>query len=385
MQPRLSGMDNPKMILQPSPTNTNSGSNNSGTESGSPSPSSFSHKISGMVATSRYHLDTLSTGMHPVALDAYHAKLGGMEVRKVKMQTTDSGSPSPTPFNHKVPGIPCVAAASRYTAPVHIDVGGVIYTSSLETLTKDPDSRLAQMFSGGIPIVLDSLKQHYFIDRDGKSFRHILNYLRTNKLTISNDYDEFEIIYEEAKFYDITGMIKTMDAIRKEKNKSRLVTTDDSGSFKRKHASHNDNNFKDNMKNSVNHSTNDIHPNKRCRTRYNSDESSGSFDEPGFDVIALNIAPDLGERVMLSGERSVIEEVFPEISQALMDARSGVAWNHDMRYIVRFPLNGYSKVTSLQAINRLMNCNFKVEAATGGGVEGQQFTEYIFTRKSNVP
>ena len=34
------------------------------------------------------------------------------------------------------PGIPCVAAASRATAPVHIDVGGTIYTSSLETLTK---------------------------------------------------------------------------------------------------------------------------------------------------------------------------------------------------------------------------------------------------------
>lgn len=36
----------------------------------------------------------------------------------------------------KISGIPFVAAASRYTAPVHIDVGGTIYTSSLETLTK---------------------------------------------------------------------------------------------------------------------------------------------------------------------------------------------------------------------------------------------------------
>lgn len=44
---------------------------------------------------------------------------------------------SPTAnYNHKISGIPCVAAASRYTAPVHIDVGGSIYTSSLETLTK---------------------------------------------------------------------------------------------------------------------------------------------------------------------------------------------------------------------------------------------------------
>lgn len=40
-----------------------------------------------------------------------------------------------------ITGIPCVAAASRYTAPVHIDVGGTIYTSSLETLTKY-DNRL---------------------------------------------------------------------------------------------------------------------------------------------------------------------------------------------------------------------------------------------------
>ena len=33
-------------------------------------------------------------------------------------------------------GIPVVATASRFTAPVHIDVGGKIYTSSLDTLTK---------------------------------------------------------------------------------------------------------------------------------------------------------------------------------------------------------------------------------------------------------
>lgn len=45
-------------------------------------------------------------------------------------------SPNIPNFNHKISGIPCVAAASRYTAPVHIDVGGSIYTSSLETLTK---------------------------------------------------------------------------------------------------------------------------------------------------------------------------------------------------------------------------------------------------------
>ncbi len=54
--------------------------------------------------------------------------------------TTASAVAAAMAFSHsqqqKISGIPCVAAASKYTAPVHIDVGGTIYTSSLETLTK---------------------------------------------------------------------------------------------------------------------------------------------------------------------------------------------------------------------------------------------------------
>ncbi|KAL1456038.1 hypothetical protein WDU94_000792 [Cyamophila willieti] len=123
---------------------------------------------------------------------------------------SNSSSPTPTPpaplaFNHKITGIPCVAAASRYTAPVHIDVGGTIYTSSLETLTKYPDSRLAKLFNGSIPIVLDSLKQHYFIDRDGGMFRHILNFMRNSRLLIPDDFTDVDLLLEEAKYFDIAG------------------------------------------------------------------------------------------------------------------------------------------------------------------------------------
>lgn len=109
--------------------------------------------------------------------------------------------------NHKSSysaGIPSVAAASRYTAPVHIDVGGTIYTSSLETLTKYPESRLAKLFNGSIPIVLDSLKQHYFIDRDGEMFRHILNFMRNAKLLIPDKFDDLELLLEEARYFDIS-------------------------------------------------------------------------------------------------------------------------------------------------------------------------------------
>lgn len=103
-----------------------------------------------------------------------------------------------------------------------------------------------------------------------------------------------------------------------------------------------------------------------------------------YECIALHVSPDLGERIMLSGDRTLLDEVFPESSQALMDARSGVAWNQqDTRHVIRFPLNGYCKLNSVQAITRLLNAGFRIAASNGGGVEGQQFSEYLFIRKSH--
>lgn len=265
------------------------------------------------------------------------------------------GSSSPgESFNHKISGIPCVAAASRYTAPVHIDVGGTIYTSSLETLTKHPESKLARMFNGSIPIVLDSLKQHYFIDRDGKNFRHILNFLRTNRLCIPDNFDEVDLLLEEARYYDISAMVKALEHHRRQVPGS---TTPIDG-------------VRSSSSVAATTTTN----------RNGHDDSTP--DEHGYQCLALNISPDLGERVMMSGERTVVEDIFPEIAPALMDTRSGVAWNmSDARHVIRFPLNGYCKLNSLQAITRLLNQGFKVVASSGGGVEGQQFSEYIFCRK----
>ena len=46
-------------------------------------------------------------------------------------------SPSPNGSAYgKMTGVPCSATPTRYTAPVHIDVGGTIYTSTLEILTR---------------------------------------------------------------------------------------------------------------------------------------------------------------------------------------------------------------------------------------------------------
>lgn len=101
-----------------------------------------------------------------------------------------------------------------------------------------------------------------------------------------------------------------------------------------------------------------------------------------YEVVALHISPDLGERIMLSAERFILDEIFPETSQAVLDGRTNVAWNQlDGRQIIRFPLNGYCKLNSIQVLTRLLNAGFSIEASTGGGVEGQQFSEYLLVRK----
>lgn len=67
-----------------------------------------------------------------------------------------------------------------------------------------PESKLAKLFNGSIPIVLDSLKQHYFIDRDGSMFRHILNFMRNSRLLIPENFTDLDLLLEEARYFDIT-------------------------------------------------------------------------------------------------------------------------------------------------------------------------------------
>ncbi|XP_070603773.1 BTB/POZ domain-containing protein KCTD1 isoform X2 [Erythrolamprus reginae] len=227
-----------------------------------------------------------------------------------------------SPLNNQ--GIPTPAQLTKSNAPVHIDVGGHMYTSSLATLTKYPESRIGRLFDGTEPIVLDSLKQHYFIDRDGQMFRYILNFLRTSKLLIPDDFKDYSLLYEEAKYFQLHPMLGEME-------------------------------------------------------RWKQDRETGRFSK-SCECLVVRVAPDLGERITLSGDKSLIEEVFPEIGDVMCNSVNA-GWNHDSTHVIRFPLNGYCHLNSVQVLERLQQKGFEIVGSCGGGVDSSQFSEYVLKRE----
>ena len=94
----------------------------------------------------------------------------------------------------------------HFSSTIELNVGGHRFTTSLQTLTKDPNSVLAAMFSGKFEIK-PSEDGTFFIDRDGTHFRFILNYLRNGKLTLPDGATFLKELADEAEFYQIQGIL----------------------------------------------------------------------------------------------------------------------------------------------------------------------------------
>ncbi|XP_013863527.1 uncharacterized protein LOC106517311 [Austrofundulus limnaeus] len=245
------------------------------------------------------------------------------EVRTRVLETSQDGRGSSSGWSQQLGSpvgssrLPTPAQLNKTNAPVHIDVGGHMYTSSLATLTKYPESRIGQLFEGTEPIVLDSLKQHYFIDRDGPMFRYILNFLRTSKLLIPDDFTEYSLLYEEALFFQLAPLQAELQHWRSEQERRGAC--------------------------------------RRC------------------ECVLLHVASELGERISMSAQRAVIREVFPEVlSNWDQDSSS---------YVTRFPLSGSCHFSSVQVLERLQLKRFWIISSSGGGVDSSQFNEYVLQRE----
>ena len=98
---------------------------------------------------------------------------------------------------------------------VKLNVGGRLFATSIDTLTKQ-DNMLRAMFSGRMDLISDT-DGYILIDRCGKHFEMILNYLRdedAQSLIMSLDkISELELyeILKEPKFYCIQSLVNLIE------------------------------------------------------------------------------------------------------------------------------------------------------------------------------
>ncbi|CAJ0940979.1 unnamed protein product [Ranitomeya imitator] len=95
----------------------------------------------------------------------------------------------------------CASTSSKY---VKLNVGGALYYTTMQTLTKQ-DTMLKAMFSGRMEVLTDS-EGWILIDRCGKHFGTILNYLRDGAVPLPETRREIEELLAEAKYYLVQGL-----------------------------------------------------------------------------------------------------------------------------------------------------------------------------------
>ncbi|KAL7870738.1 hypothetical protein SRHO_G00082350 [Serrasalmus rhombeus] len=97
-------------------------------------------------------------------------------------------------------------AAEPHLSVVQLNIGGRLYTTTLSTLRKYPNSKLADMFSGPLKLQKDR-EGRCFIDRDGTHFGAILEYLRTEEVPNKNLLE----VHKDAVYYDIKPLVKLLE------------------------------------------------------------------------------------------------------------------------------------------------------------------------------
>ena len=98
--------------------------------------------------------------------------------------------------------------SEEFDEEINLNVGGTLFTTSLATLTRFPNTMLGAMFSSRHELQKNAAGA-YFIDRDGRHFHEILNFLRGPAA-----YDQNELpkrakaeLAKELDYYGLTELV----------------------------------------------------------------------------------------------------------------------------------------------------------------------------------
>jgi uncharacterized protein YjbI with pentapeptide repeats len=106
------------------------------------------------------------------------------------------------------------------TGHVVLNVGGVRFETTVNTLCSFSDSFFAKMFGGGYDTRTEP-DGSYFIDRSGEHFGQVLNFMRTHRLALPLTQAGIVALQEEMEYYQLAGPFRdaclaTTDYTRRE-------------------------------------------------------------------------------------------------------------------------------------------------------------------------
>ncbi|XP_057695273.1 BTB/POZ domain-containing protein KCTD14 isoform X2 [Corythoichthys intestinalis] len=96
--------------------------------------------------------------------------------------------------------------ASPHPSVIDLNVGGQSFCTSVETLTKYPESKLAEWFNGPPKLPRDA-RGHYFLDRDGQHFGAVLEFLRSGRLPVR----DIPQVHKESVYYNVQLLTKRLE------------------------------------------------------------------------------------------------------------------------------------------------------------------------------
>jgi hypothetical protein len=107
-------------------------------------------------------------------------------------------------------GNPRLTAAMSDT--ISLNVGGHLFTTTRQTLTREPQSMLGRMFApdNKVPLARDA-HGNVFLDRDGRHFASVLNYLRDGHLSAmpADETTRLELL-SEGRYFLLDGLVRLL-------------------------------------------------------------------------------------------------------------------------------------------------------------------------------
>eukprot|EP00088_Acartia_fossae_P036484 TRINITY_DN3770_c0_g1_i10.p1 TRINITY_DN3770_c0_g1~~TRINITY_DN3770_c0_g1_i10.p1 ORF type:complete len:240 (+),score=31.98 TRINITY_DN3770_c0_g1_i10:51-770(+) len=100
-----------------------------------------------------------------------------------------------------------------------LNVGGTKFSTTRQTLVKDPNSMLAKMFDPNSPLLPGKVQDgNYFLDRNPDRFKVVLDYLRDGEICVANEKESLPGLLIEARYFQLADMEqKVMDCIDRER------------------------------------------------------------------------------------------------------------------------------------------------------------------------